>query len=469
MCALALAFPGQRQPVDQSRKPQLFNLIRKRLKIRYINAKFAFAKKSFMPRYLTILIALLFGVLPLSAQDENIRYEDYVYVENIRSVQFYVSGLMTSNPIITLNAPTQLYFAFDDLEDQVKTYTYSFQHCDADWTPSGLVETEYINGFTENYIEDYEYSFNTIVPYINYFLSFPNRDFTFSKSGNYLLKVYENEGDKRLVITRRFMVVRPVVQVAPQMSRPAAVRKSDTHQEIDFAVLFPDLNIRNPLVEVSATILQNGRWDNAVVNIRPRLVRPKELIFDYQDKVVFPGGKEFRWLDLRSLRYPSERILEVQRYDDGFDVTLMKDEKRGYEFYLDFNDLNGRFVLGTTDYNNPDLQSDYANVLFTLYSPTEYSSGEVYVYGGLTNWAIMPEFKLVYNNRINCYVGEALLKEGYYDYSYVHVDEEGNLDFRDTEGNWYETNNEYTILVYYRPFGSRFDQLIATRSFTSRS
>ncbi|MBR9919585.1 MAG: DUF5103 domain-containing protein [Bacteroidetes bacterium] len=414
----------------------------------------------------------IFFLFPLvvSAQDENLEFKDKVYVPNIHSVQFFVSGLVLSNPIIQLGANTQLYFTFDDLDDRRKTYVYSFEHCNADWTPSGLTEPEYIDGFTENYIDNYEYSINTLVPFVHYYLSFPNRDFSFSKSGNYLLKVYEDEDEKRLVITRRFMVVRPMMQVVPEVVRTAMVNKSNSHQELDFAVLHPDVDVRSPLSEVTATILQNGRWDNAITGVKPKFMRPQEIIFDHQDKVVFEAGKEYRWADLRSFRTPDRRsVYTVDQFDDGWDVTMMPDEKRLDTYYLDINDINGKFVIGTSDYRDKDLQSDYANVLFFLRSPTAFYDADVYLFGRLTDWEIKPSFKMTYNYQKQVYLAEVFLKQGFYDYEYVLVREGEKPDISETEGNWYETNNDYTILIYYRPFGARFDQLVATRSITSRS
>ncbi|MCB0704776.1 MAG: DUF5103 domain-containing protein [Saprospiraceae bacterium] len=416
-----------------------------------------------------LIPVLLLFCLSAKAQDEALKYDDRVYVDNIHSVQFFVSGLVLSNPIINLRANTQLYFTFDDLDDQVKTYTYSFVHCNADWTPSNLTETEYINGFTESYIDQYEYSIGTATPFVHYYLSFPNRDFDFNISGNYLLKVYEDENEKRLVITRRFMVVEPIMVVAPQMVRTAMVSKSDSHQELDFAVFFPDVDVRSPQAEIKATVLQNGRWDNAIQGIEPRFARQKELFFDYQDKIVFEAGKEFRWADLRSFKYPDDLIYTVELYEDGYDVTLITDEKRLRSYYLDISDINGRFVIGTSDFRDRDLQSDYANVLFSLQSSTEYYESDVYLYGAMTEWRLQPRFKMVYNRQKEVYLTEVLLKQGFYDYEYVIVGKDGKPDISETEGSWFEANNEYTILIYYRPFGGRYDRLVASKTITSRS
>jgi hypothetical protein len=360
--------------------------------------------------------------------------------------------------------------SFDDLSgEEYKDYVYTIQHCNANWEPSSLLEAEYIDGFTEELIENYEYSFKTKTTYTHYSLYLPNEDMTFTKSGNYLLKVYENEAEKRLALTRRFMVVEPLVSVIPDVVRPAMVSKSDSHQEIDFRITHKGFEIRNPRQELSVVVLQNGRWDNAVTGLQPMFSRQEEQIYDYQDKVVVRAGKEFRYLDLRSLRYPSENV-EFIDYNNGvYDVTLRMDKKRSSSGYLEFEDINGNYVIESLDDNDHDLRSDYANVLFSLYSPSPMTDQEVYIFGALTDWELKPAFKMVFNPAISAYVAKVRLKQGYYNYIYAALPKGKKApDFEETEGDWHETRNTYTVLTYYRPFGGRFDRLIGVYNFSSR-
>lgn len=412
---------------------------------------------------------LLFLPLVLFAQDENLKNYDYVYDNNIRSVRFHVAGLVLTYPIIDLNSGAQLALSFDDLGEDVKDYLYTVVHCNADWTPSNLMISEYIDGFSEETIDQYNYSFKTMMEFTHYEVALPNEDMRFKKSGNYLLKVYDNEDEKTLVITRRFMVVEPIMQVIPRVVRPAMVSKSKTHQEIDFKITHQGFEVRNPRVEITAAVLQNGRWDNAITSLHPIFTRTEEQSFDYQNKIVFPAGKEFRQIDLRSLEKNPGTVKSVERYGDTYDVTLFKDKKRINQTYLEWKDINGNFLIETFDENDPDLESDYAKVFFTLSSPTEYYDADVYIFGGLSDWQVKPEFKMVYNPAINSYVAKVLLKQGFYNYLYVVVPQETQqLDFEETEGDWYEAENEYTILIYYRPFGARYDRILAAYTFDSR-
>lgn len=413
-------------------------------------------------------LALLLAGFQLFAQDEKLHNYDWVYQDNIITVKFHLDGLVLSYPIIDLNSSGQLRFSFDDLDADVKNYFYTLQLCNADWTPTDLTEMEYLRGFSEDRIDTYHYSFSTRVPYTHYELLLPNNDMAWTRSGNYLLKVYEDNGGRKLVITRRFMVVDPLVQITPRVTIPNMVSKARTHQEIDFTVNHEKLDIRNPRSEIRAVVLQNGRWDNAITGIEPLFIRQTELIFDYQNKIVFPAGKEFRYFDMRSLKYRLDNIAAIEEFDDGYEVDIVPDKKRSNEPHLYRDDTNGKFVIEHLDQpGGSDLRSDYADVLFTLYSPAPIEGGDVYLFGAFSDWRPRPEYKMIFNPAINSYVCKALLKQGYYDYQYVVVKPTGEISIEDTEGNWYETENDYTILIYYHPFAARYDQLIAAFTFDS--
>ncbi len=413
---------------------------------------------------------LLLSSARLFAQDEGLRNYNHVYLPNIKTVQFHMNGFPTVYPILDLNSPSALILAFDDLDADVKNYSYTIVHCDMNWEPSNLSDMEYIDGFVEERITDVQFSFKTLIPFTHYRISLPNNNFKWTKSGNYLLKVYEDEDEKKLAITRRFMVVEPTVLITPQFVRPNVVSKLRTHQEIDFVVDHQKLDIRNPLQEIRAVILQNGRWDNAVTNLPPLFIRPNQLLFDYQDKVIFPAGREFRFLDMRSLRGRTANIGAIERDDQGYYVTLLKDEKRFNQVYLSRQDINGNFVIETFDQQDPDLASDYANVLFTLYSPLPLIDTDLYLFGALTDWQLKPEYKMVYNSSVNGYVSKVLLKQGYYEYAYAAVDVQGKdklPNLSEVEGDWYESENLYTILIYYHPFGERYDRIIGVLTISS--
>ncbi|MBK6947863.1 MAG: DUF5103 domain-containing protein [Haliscomenobacter sp.] len=282
-----------------------------------------------------------------------LRYEDYVYQPHIRSVQFHVEGFVLSYPMLDLNGASSLLLAFDDLDGDVKNYYYRFIHCDMDWKPSDVSEMEYLDGFSEERIFDYQFSAKTVSSYTHYTLQLPNNSMRWKLSGNYLLVVYPEGYATQPVITRRFVVADPKVQISSQFVRPNQVNKLRTHQEIDFVVNHEKFLIRNPQQEIKAVVLQNGRWGQTVTGVAPLFFRTNQLVFDYQDVVVFPGGKEFRQIDLRSLRFRSPLMAAVDSYRDRIEVSLQPERSRATQPYLEYNDINGKFVIETQDQNNP--------------------------------------------------------------------------------------------------------------------
>ncbi|MCB0546730.1 MAG: DUF5103 domain-containing protein [Phaeodactylibacter sp.] len=426
--------------------------------------------------YFLLLLLLCLQAPFLKAQGD-FPNENFIYADYIRSVQFHIEGLYLSYPIIELGGAARVTLAFDDLDGDTKDYFYKVVHCDRDWKPSQLAELEYVEGYTEERIQNFQFSFKSLWPYTHYELTLPNQDTRFTKSGNYLLLVYDDTYDRQLVLARRFVVVDPRVSIDPRVLRASQVSKFRTHQEIDFVVNHEQFKIQNPMAEIRATVLQNGRWDNALTDIAPKFIRANALLFDHQDVVVFPGGKEFRFLDLRSLRLVSFNVYSVERTDESIIVQLKYDEPRSGQAHTSFKDLNGNFVIETTDQPDNNLSAEYVEAVFYLKKPEPYFGKEVYLFGGLTDWTALPEYRMEYNEQLGAYVGQALLKQGYYDYAYAtlplpannkdKVGQNRQPDITEVEGTWHETENQYTILIYYRPFGSRYDQVIGSLSFTS--
>ncbi len=418
--------------------------------------------------YRFLFILLLLNSLPGFAQQKETKNIDQVYVENIHSVKFHVNGTVLSYPIIDLNSNTQLLLSFDDFNEDVTDYFYTITLCNADWKPAELDELDYLEGFNGERISEYQFSFNTLKSYTHFELKLPNDDIRWLVSGNYLVNVYEDNEEETLVITRRFMVVEPIMVTFPESVAPSIVSKYKTHQEIDFTVNHKGIEVSNPRKEISATVLQNGRWDNAITDLGPVYIKGYNLIFDYQDKVIFPAGKEFRHLDIRTFRYATEKVVDIYRSGDLYDVMLLREEPRVFKNFQSFNDINGNFVIEHLEGRNPDLEGEYASVFFSLGVSQEYFDSEVYIIGKLTDWQLKKEFKLAFNPTISAYVGRALLKQGYYNYYYVEVPAESTtFSHENIEGDWFETENKYTVLVYYRPFGARHDRLVSASTIST--
>ncbi len=435
--------------------------------------------------FFLISITSFFTVNGQEEADEGLLFEDHVYLNNIRAVTWHRSDSVFAYPIITLNSYASMVLGFDDLDAEIKTYTYTVQHCDKDWKPTDIMQLEYIDGFEEERITEANFSLGTITPYAHYELNIPNEETKLKISGNYLLKIYDDEDEKKLALTRRFMVVEPKMGIKPKFVLPFDVTKSQTHHEIDFEVTHKNIKIQNPLASVSATVLQNGRWDNAIKNLAPRIRKTERLIYDFSDAIIFESGNEFRQLDMRTYRLLTEDMANLEEYEDGYFVELKRDVKRRFKNFHTRFDVNGQFVIENMDdsqfssdrlvdgfynYSHSDhnMRGDYAIARFKLKAPQNFENEDVYIIGKLTDWKLNEEFKMKYDAEKFEYVADCLLKQGYYNYQYTVVPKgEKKHTHVETEGNFYEADNDYTILIYYTPFGSQYDHLVAARTINS--
>lgn len=418
-----------------------------------------------------LLSCALFLAFPLFSQSpENPGNEERNYDPDILSVQLHLRGAPLTFAMVDLRASNgTLLLQFDRLGTDIRDYLYTIEHCNADWQRSALDDNEYIDGFVEDRILTTTNSFNTLQQYVHYTLPLPNSNMRWTKSGNYLLKVYDNTYEKKLVLVRRFLVVEGRWSVATDFVRPVRVDKMDTHHEIDFTISTKGMRVQYPEREVKAYVLQNGRWDTSLGPIPPFVVRQEQLVFDYQDKIVFPAGKEWRYFDMRTFQYRGEFVRNIRMLPDYYEVTLNMDESRAGRTYTQHGDINGRYSIENINQNQGPDQCDYGAVLFSLKQSQQLDNEDVYVYGQLTDWQLKPEFKMQYDESVSAYVCEAYLKQGYYNYQYLVVNQKtGAADEEGFEGNWYETGNEYQILVYYRPFGVRYDQLMLSATMNSR-
>jgi len=247
------------------------------------------------------------------------------------------------------------------------------------------------------------------------------------------------------------------------------VSKLESHHELDFFVKNESFDIQNPRVSLSASVIQNKRWDTALEGIKPSFVRIDAVDFDYQNKIVFPAGKEYRYMDIRNLRNPPSHVLDVSTDIYGINVTLKGDRLRSNIAYFESNDINGAFIISADDTFNPILSGEYADVLFSYQRSFENPDSDYYVFGELTSFNFQEEARMDYYEDLKGYATKMRLKQGYYNYYIVERPKgKDNVDYEITEGNWYEAENEYAILIYYRPFGSRYDQLIGVKNVSSR-
>ncbi len=393
---------------------------------------------------------------------ENVlRYEDRIYKPNIKTVLLYPEENPLSIAVLPLKGNFRFRLDFDDLNGQYQTYKYTIIHCDASWNPSQLQPNEYIEGFPEDEVRDYEFSFNTTRSYTHYSLTFPNEYIRYKLSGNYILVCY-SEKPEEPAFTCRFMVYDSRINFQDLNVHRATMPSSYlTMQEVDFKLSTGKLYIGNPGRDVKVVILQNERWDNAITNLQPRNISGEILDYDYEEGNLFVAGNEYRVIDFKSLRYNSERIDSIRFRADGYHVFVKPDQVKTFKDYITEPDINGKRLVKTDDMQVSETEGDYVYVHFTLPFDFPLVNGSLYILGALTNRKFSPEAMMQFNLERRKYEAVLYLKQGYYNYQYLFVDTgKKSGDPSLMEGSHYETKNQYTILVYTRLQGDSYESLI---------
>ncbi len=423
-----------------------------------------------MKKYFLLINLIFLLVFCATAQDDNFYHENAVYRENIKTVLMHRKGFDLTNQVLELNQEAPLIFKFDDFSDEVKNYYYTVIHCDADWNESYLDQTEYLDGFADNPLDDYALSFNTTFHYVNYQLLLPNENIRFKVSGNYVLVVYEDNDKEKVVITQRFYVVENRVEIKGTVRRATLDAFKGENQEIDFTIYHDDVVIENPRKDVKVVIMQNNRWDNAIRDLKPLYVRERRLVYDYNRENVFIAGNEFRYFDIRTNRIPGENVLSTDFHRPYYHKTLMTDEVRANKKFFQYKEMNGKYVVESQDpeVQDYDTECDYVFTHFSLPLESILLGGSVNVFGALTGWNANKGNEMTWNFETSQYELTLLLKQGYYNFQYVYVEQGSTVaDSKNIEGSFWETENDYQIFVYYRNFSGRYDRLVGYRLLNS--
>lgn len=377
----------------------------------------------------------------------------------ISSLQVVADDNWLSIPIIELGTNQRININFDDLTHQYRRFAYKLEHCEADWSVSSqLFESDFVSGFASgNLIEDIEESVNTTVLYTHYRMSIPNRNCNIKMSGNYRLTIYDDNDEEKPVIVAYFMVVEPIMGVQLSMSSNTDVDINQSHQQIAMQINYGNMRVINYQDQIKTVLLQNGLWSNARINAKPQYVMTNGLRWEHCKNFIFDGGNEFHKFEVLDPTHPT---LGVDRIDwDGHDyqVYLFPDVP-SFNYVYDF-DANGSFYIRNSDNIENDRISDYVLVNFTLHTPQKYD-GDIYINAKWTNDQFLPRYKMLYDEQNNIYHTTISLKLGYYSYQYLLIDRNGNIQRVPSEGNFFQTENLYDALIYYREQGGRTDRLV---------
>jgi hypothetical protein len=400
---------------------------------------------------------------------ESLLFSSHIYNDKIKSVQLYQERWNLSYPILKLQSTEKMAFNFDLLDDQAEAYSYTLIHCDKDWNKSDIFPNDYTDGYSDNPVEDYASSFNTTVSYTHYRITFPNERVRLTLSGNYVLVVYPTDKPDEPSITQRFIITEDAVKINTDVHRPQMSSDKDTQQQVDFTVTYAGLNFTDPYRNCYAVILQNGTWDNAKKNLKPDFFGDNELKYNsLSDKNIFQGGNEFRYFDIKSIRYQTEYVKGIDFANSNYNVYLFPSESREFKPYFYWQDFNGKYYIAVQEGKKYDTDADYVYVYFTLPSKELIAGGNIYISGALNNWAFDKNNMMTYNSEKGEYECTMLLKQGWYNYEYVYL-KNGSSDGTASlfEGSHYETENDYNILIYYRNPQDRYDRVVGSVTFNT--
>ena len=418
----------------------------------------------------SLLIAFLTNAFIMNqGGNPELTLTNHVFDDRVKTVQLYKQGWNLSYPIIKLNSGEKLELHFDLMGNDMDDFYYSFIHCDKDWNRSDIFNTDYLEGFPENPVEDYRPSFNTTVHYTHYSLSFPNDRINFKLSGNYIILIHPSNNPENPVLSYRFVVTEDLAGIEISAHRPRMAADLNKNQQIDFNINISPVRINDPYRDVYAFILQNGRWDNARMNLKPEFVSNDQLKYSsLTDRNVFPGGNEFRYFDIKSIRYQSQYVRKIDFLMSNYHVYLAPSDDREFKQYFYWEDFNGKYYIAIQEEKNPETDADYVSVYFTLPSLYPIEGGRMYVSGAFNNWEFNSNNLMSYNTAEKAYECIILLKQGWYNYEYVFR-RDGTTDSVASkfEGSHYETENDYTVLIYYRNPRERYDRIIGAQTINT--
>jgi hypothetical protein len=446
---------------------------------------------------------LFLFIVNLSIYAQDIKMENLVYHKDIKSVQTIVNGIISSVPVVRLNSTDLITFQFDDInEEEDNEFYYKVILCDRDWNASQLDPIEYVDGFNEERLRDWQVSISTAQDYAHYWFSFPNRDTRMKVSGNFVIYVYNKFDGEVPLFTRRFIVAEGAIGADNVWVRPTNTDEIRFKQQMNLKVAVKGVKLLNPQRDVTMTIVQNGNWNESISNITGRNFKDNLFTYDNFGQLCFFGGNESRSFDTRTIRGRGRGVKSIDRSQGFTEISLFPDRRRDQNVYTYNLDFNGNFYVDNVDDFNrllfaegsdiatknklsafrnnfayfdsrndvwqikdKEIRSDYVNVIFTLQS--EKLDYDVYVISSFTDFQLKPEFKMKYDDNQKSYKCEAVLKQGYYDYLYATADDDGKPNFKWTEGSWQDTENEYKAIVYLREFGARYDRVLGVQTINS--
>ena len=407
----------------------------------------------------SIFLLLILATITLQAQV----YQTGSRSEQIRCLTVYPGGDWSATPVVQMGTDNFIEISFDELSHDYHRYAYRIIHCNADWTRSDMNELEYLDGFSENDIDNGEQSVSTLTLYTHYKFSLPNEKVNLKLSGNYAVEVFDRDGNGEVLLTACFMMLEEKVSIEGSVTATTDIDYKQTNQQINFDIKTLGINIIQPLSELKVYVQQNHRRDNEVHNIMPMLVTPGLIRYEHNKDLIFEAGNEYRRFEMTSYKYAGLGVYKISYFQPFYNVELMPSETRLKGYVYD-KDQNGRFLIHSQDAMDDLTCSDYFLVHFSIPMENPVLDGGIFLNGYLVDNRLGLNSKMVYSPERKAYEKTLLLKQGTYNYQYLFRPAKGGkaTPLR-IEGSYWETENEYQVYVYYRPSGERYDRLIGFR------
>lgn len=410
-----------------------------------------------------LMVSVMAGAAGSGITDTSTRIDNPAF----HTLQTKVNGSEQLPPVIRLGSDDRLDISFDELSDDRRYMRYELIHCDMRWRPDGLVSPEYLDGFNEATVDDYEFSQATAAHYVHYDIHIPNERMNPRLSGNYLLRIYDESDPESTLLQVRFSIVEPGAGVTASASSRTDIDYNESHQQLTIAVDTEGADINNLFTDIAVVVSQNGRIDNVATVSTPSRIAGKTVVYEHNPALIFPAGNEYRRMEITSTTYPGMRVESLGYADPFYHATLYTDEPRSQLPYTYDSTQHGRFRIRQYDADNSDTEADYVVTHFSLDMPEQHGI-DIFIDGDLTQRRFSPESRMVFNRATGLYEHSMLLKQGAYNYQYLAVPAgkmTGSASL--VEGDRYQTVNEYLIMVYNRRPGERYDRLIGITSTLS--
>lgn len=407
-----------------------------------------------------ITIALLLLPLTIAAKSK-------VLDPQIKSLQVVVNQDWLSPAVMRLRTDDVLHVSFDELSHEYHRYTYRVEHCEADWTPStSLFESDWLEGFNGNPIDDYDPSVNTTVAYTHYRFQIPNDRMRLRLSGNYRIHIYDNEGDEREVITADFCVTEQSMPLAFSLTTNTDIDTNVSHQQVSLALNFGVERVTDPANQLRVVVMQNGREDNMKVNPKPTILNSNGAEWKHSRELIFDAGNEYRKYEVLDVSHPTMGIDHIHWNGEAYEVYPFIDEPRPH--YLYDEDANGSFFIRNSDNWQIETTCEYVWVVYRMKCP-ELLAGKMMIDGWWATDANPETYEMTYDANAGMYTARILQKQGYYSYQYLWQKPDGSKQYAPSEGSFYQTENRYQVLVYYRGINDNYWRLTAFRLYSSGS